>query len=295
MSPEYEGPEDGEHDAVAPRRVRHLIVLPGGGDPDDGAGPEEAGRVAPASLSDGSEWDWEPDNDDLEAIVEDGESPQPAQTWSSGMGTGSGAAVAAAQVAETVPLEAPPAHSLRLKLKVISQTVTSTKAPGMPFIILASVLVSAAIFGLVLLRVMVDQASFRVDSLDSQVTKQEAQLRQLRFAVSVQEAPGQIASLASQAGLVPGTQMQTLLGAGQATSTATTALPAAQTSQSPRSQVPSIPSTGTLAPQALTASPPAPPAAVPPASGGAGSAAKGKTSGTGARKTTKAATGTAPR
>ena len=29
MSPEYEGPQD-EDEAVAPRRVKHLIVLPGG-------------------------------------------------------------------------------------------------------------------------------------------------------------------------------------------------------------------------------------------------------------------------
>lgn len=84
----------------------------------------------------------------------------------------------------------------------------------MPFIIFASVLVGAAIFALVVLHVLVDQASFRMDTLESQVTAQQAQLRELRYAVSVQEAPGRIASLASQAGLVPATQMQTLVGPG---------------------------------------------------------------------------------
>jgi len=60
--------------------------------------------------------------------------------------------------------------------------------------------------------VMVDQASFRMDTLESQVTKQQAQLRELRYAVSVQEAPGHVAGLASQAGLVPASTMQTLVG-----------------------------------------------------------------------------------
>jgi hypothetical protein len=82
----------------------------------------------------------------------------------------------------------------------------------MPFIIFASVLVGAAIFALVVLHVMVDQASFRMDTLESQVTKQQAQLRELRYAVSVQEAPGHVAGLAAQAGLVPASTMQTLVG-----------------------------------------------------------------------------------
>ena len=94
----------------------------------------------------------------------------------------------------------------------------------MPFIIFASVLVGALIFALVVLRVMVDQASFRMDTLESQVTTQQAQLRELRYAVSVQEAPARVATLASQAGLVPATQIQTLVGSGpgwQTTPTAT--------------------------------------------------------------------------
>src|SRR5882762_859775 len=199
MSPEYEGPQDDEEEGVAPRRVKHLIVLPGGAAPED---PPSDAEV-------------------------------PEQFWSSGISQGRGASAAVAQLSDAIPLEASPAQSLRLKLRVISRSVTSTKAPGMPFIIFASVLVGAAIFALVVLHVMVDQASFRMDTLESQVTKQQAQLRELRYAVSVQEAPGHVAGLAAQAGLVPASTMQTLVGPapGQAqrapSTTATVSAPGA--------------------------------------------------------------------
>jgi cell division protein FtsL len=198
MSPEYEGPQDEEEEGVAPRRVKHLIVLPGG------AAPE----------GDASGADREADGEDEADGVEEAR----GQMWIS---QGGGASAVAAQMADAIPLEASPAQSLRLKLKVISRSVTSTKAPGMPFIIFASVLVGAAIFALVVLHVMVDQSSFRMDTLESQVTRQEAQLRELRYAVSVQEAPGRVANLASQAGLVPATNMQTLVGPAQTTPSAT--------------------------------------------------------------------------
>jgi hypothetical protein len=180
MSPEYEGPQDEEQEGVAPRRVKHLIVLPGGAAPEDQPSDAEV----------------------------------PGQFWSSGISQGGAASAAVAQVSGAIPFEASPAQSLRLKLRVISRSVTSTKAPGMPFIVFASVLVGAAIFALVVLHVMVDQASFRMDTLESQVTRQQAQLRELRYAVSVQEGPGHVAGLASQAGLVPASTMQTLVGSG---------------------------------------------------------------------------------
>ena len=204
MSPEYEGPQDEDEEAVAPRRVKHLIVLPGGEAPDDEVSPESFADQAP-----------------------DGFPEARRPTWSSGTSQGGGAAAAAAQMTDAIPLEVTPAQSLRLKLRVISRSVTSSKAPGMPFIIFASVLVGAAIFALVVLHVMVDQASFRMDTLESQVTRQQTQLRELRYAVSVQEAPARIATLATQAGLGPATQMQTLvgpgLGQGQTTQTTTSA------------------------------------------------------------------------
>ena len=202
MSPEYEGPQD-EDEAAAPRRVKHLIVLPGGAEPEDG----EAGADPQAPAGEPSP-----------------QLPEPRrQARSSGAAPGGAASVAAAQMTDAIPLEVSPAQSLRLKLRVISRSVTSTKAPGMPFIVFASVLVGAAIFALVVLHVMVDQASFRMDTLESQVTAQQAQLRQLRYAVSVQEAPGRVATLASQAGLVPATQIQTLVGPGPGGQTAPTA------------------------------------------------------------------------
>lgn len=216
MSPEYEGPE-GEDEAVAPRRVKHLIVLPGGAEPEGG----EAG------------WDAEAPAGDPSPPVPD----HPRHARSSGAAPAGVASAAAAQMSDAIPLEVSPAQSLRLKLRVISRSVTSTRAPGMPFIVFASVLVGAAIFALVVLHVMVDQASFRMDTLETQVTAQQAQLRELRYAVSVQEAPGRVAALASQAGLVPATQIQTLVGPGAGAQTATT-IPTATTTSSHRQPQP---------------------------------------------------------
>lgn len=216
MSPEYEGPE-GEDEAVAPRRVKHLIVLPGGAEPEGG----EAG------------WDAEAPAGDPSPPVPD----HPRHARSSGAAPAGVASAAAAQMSDAIPLEVSPAQSLRLKLRVISRSVTSTRAPGMPFIVFASVLVGAAIFALVVLHVMVDQASFRMDTLETQVTAQQAQLRELRYAVSVQEAPGRVAALASQAGLVPATQIQTLVGPGPGAQTATTT-PTATTTSSHRQPQP---------------------------------------------------------
>jgi len=99
----------------------------------------------------------------------------------------------------------------------------------MPFTFLASVLVSVAVLGLVVLHVMVDQASFRMDSLDSKVAAQQAQVRQLRYAVSVQEAPARVAAAAAQLGLVPAGQVQTVVGPGASTPTSTAAAPSAAT------------------------------------------------------------------
>ncbi|HWD71077.1 MAG TPA: hypothetical protein VG779_01000 [Actinomycetota bacterium] len=223
MSPEYEGPQD-EDEAVAPRRVKHLIVLPGGAE----QGAEQwADRWADRWAEQGTEPEDGEAGADQETPAGDPSPPLPdprRHERSSGAAQGGAASAAAAQMADAIPFEVSPAQSLRLKLRVISRSVTSTRAPGMPFIIFASVLVGAAIFALVVLHVMVDQASFRMDTLESQVTAQQAQLRELRYAVSVQEAPGRVATLASQVGLVPATQIQTLVGpgpGGQTTPTAT--------------------------------------------------------------------------
>ncbi|HEY2666076.1 MAG TPA: hypothetical protein VGK51_04495 [Actinomycetota bacterium] len=220
MSPEYEGPQD-EDEAVAPRRVKHLIVLPGGAEQ---GGDQWADYAADQWADVGPEPEDGEAGADLQAPAADPSPPlADARRPARGSGASQGAAsAAAAQMSDAFPLEVSPTRSLRLKLRVISRSVTSTRAPGMPFIVFASVLVGAAIFALVVLHVMVDQASFRMDTLESQVTAQQAQLRELRYAVSVQEAPGRVAALASQAGLVPATQIQTLVGPGPRGLTATT-------------------------------------------------------------------------
>jgi hypothetical protein len=210
MSPEYEGPQ-GEDEEVAPRRVKHLIVLPGGGEPVElEAEPEE----------------YAGGEDELPA--DDAPPDARPAAWRSGIpqgGSGSAAVATMPELADALPLEVAPAQSLRLKLRVISRSVASSKAPGMPFLVFASVLVAAAIFALVVLHVMVDQASFRMDTLEKQVTTQQSQLTELRYAVSVQEAPARVAGLAAQAGLVPATQIQTLVGPGATTPTATATAP----------------------------------------------------------------------
>jgi hypothetical protein len=113
-----------------------------------------------------------------------------------------------------LPLEVAPATTFRVKLRVISRSVTQSRAPGMPFIIFASVLVTLAVLGLVVLRVMVDQASFRVDDLQTRMAQQQANLTELRYQDSLQEAPGRISTLAGQLGLVPAGTPQILAGPG---------------------------------------------------------------------------------
>lgn len=163
-------------DELAARRVRHLIVLPGGA--EDLQSP--LAPADPPGLADVS---------DMPEIV-----------------IGSTAAVA-------LPRGAPspsPATTFKLKLRVITRTVTSPKAPGIPFIVFASVLVSLAVLGLVVLRVMVDQSSFKVGDLDTRVTQQSSELTTLKYAVAQQESPERIAAEAKALGLGPATQVQVL-------------------------------------------------------------------------------------
>ncbi|HEU5002815.1 MAG TPA: hypothetical protein VFW71_08560 [Actinomycetota bacterium] len=186
-----------------PRRVRHLVVLPGGGGLDDlfsadseagsESGSESGGReaVAPTEVAERRGFrTFVPTKAVLEPVT--------------------AGALATQAVAEALPDAVPSSHNLKFKLRVITRSVTSPKAPGLPFIVFASILVSLAVLGMVFLRVMVDQASFKVDEVGTQVTQQQAQLTQLRYAVSVQEAPDHIAQRASQLGLVPAAKVQPL-------------------------------------------------------------------------------------
>jgi outer membrane murein-binding lipoprotein Lpp len=213
----------GEGTDPAARRVRHLVVLPGGVE-DPAAGASRSGepnRAPNRERTAGLE---------SEPILEVGRSrvaveelfqapvipipheplSMPADRTASST-EARGSAAVAVQAATDALARQPAEHtSLRVRLKVISRTVTSPKAPGMPFIIFASILVSLAVLGLVVLRVMVDQASFRVDDLNAKVTQQQSQLTQLNYRVSVADAPGAVASQAAALGLVPATTIEPL-------------------------------------------------------------------------------------
>ncbi|MGH2719914.1 MAG: hypothetical protein ACRDJU_15245, partial [Actinomycetota bacterium] len=185
-------------DEAIPRRVRHLIVLPGGG-------VAEGAEAEPREPVPGDRQEPEPSTEDYESPAIS--LPSSLTSVADGYPRGSAATQAAAAVA---PLEVPAHPSLRLKLRVLSRTVTAPKAPTMPFIIFASVLVSLAVLGLVVLRVMVDQSSFHVDNLESRVAQQQSNLTELNYQVSVADAPGAIADRAAALGMVPATRIQPL-------------------------------------------------------------------------------------
>ena len=199
--PPQDPPPPGEGGAVAtedraPRRVRHLVVLPGGG-----AGPGDPFPRGPEA---------EPAEEPSELGAFPAQAPERFYPTDGVVEPLTAGSLATAAVAEALPDEGPSSHNLKFKLRVITRSVTSPKAPGLPFIVFASILVSLAVLGMVFLRVMVDQASFKVDDLGTRVTQQEAQLTQLRYAVSVQEAPDHIAARATQLGLVPAAKVQPL-------------------------------------------------------------------------------------
>ena len=200
-------PAGPERERTVPRRVKHLIVLPGGA--EAGPGPEHAPPDAGDEV-----------RSDRARPGEARISPIPRHAASVAEMPRHAASVAVAQ-----PAEALIPSSFKLKLTVIARSVSASRAPGMPFIFLASVLVSLAVLGLVVLHVMVDQASFRVDSLDSRAAAQQAQVRQLRYAVSAQEAPARVAAAAARLGLVPAGEVQTLVGQAASTPTSTVTAP----------------------------------------------------------------------
>jgi len=202
----------------AARRVRHLVVLPGGAEPDAPSQKDaEPGGQEPSIRS--SFPTQRPNRPGFRTFYPTDGVLEPLTTGS----------LATQAVAEALPHEVPSSHNLKLRLRVITRSVTSPKAPGLPFIVFASILVSLAVLGMVFLRVMVDQASFKVDDLGTQVTQQQAQLTQLRYAVSVQEAPDHIAQRAGQLGLVPAPKVQPL--------TVAQAAPRLPTAQAPTSTV----------------------------------------------------------
>ena len=198
------------------RRVKHLILLPGGSqEVPEGAAP--APDAAP------------PADQGRPEARRDVRLPSNGHAHGHALRGGGPARAQAAQAAELLPLEVAPATSFRVKLRVITRSVTRSKAPGMPFIIFASALVTLAVLGLVVLRVMVDQTSFRVDDLQTRIAQQQGNLTELRYQDSLQEAPGRIATLAGQLGLVPAGTPQLLAGPGAPALALATASPATVT------------------------------------------------------------------
>ena len=244
MATRRQGPRPGpSHETPlptpSPRRVRHLIVLPGGGAPeeptgraDQDEGYEHRSRE-PSPRRGESRADTGADKRGLSAGGPAAVEVTALLGPSSPTLVGTGAAQAAAVAVEALPLPATEPQRLKLSLRVISRTVSAPRAPGIPFILFASALVSAAILGLVVLNVMVDQSSFRLGQLDGQVTAQQAQLRQLDYAVSVGEAPARIAALAARIGMVPAGEVKALAPTATSVTPATpaTASPSAAASQ----------------------------------------------------------------
>lgn len=223
-----QAPEAAPAPEAVPRRVRHLIVLPGGGGtggPSGGQPPQPVPEVREdPRRADRPRRHWlrrKPADQPAETLplshvripaAVPAAPAEPGPSTQVSMSTGGGAQ---AQLAvEALPLEVTAAPSFKLRLKVISRSVTASRTPGMPFIVLASILISVAVLGMVVLHVMVDQYSFRVDSLQAKVNTLHASLGQLSYQVSVAEAPQRVAAAAGQLGLTPATQIQVVTGPG---------------------------------------------------------------------------------
>lgn len=76
----------------------------------------------------------------------------------------------------------------------------------------ALLLVSAVVFGLVLLNIHVAQTSFHLSDLQRQAAELEAEQRRLRFEVARAESPEKIAEMGASLGLVPPAVQQYLQG-----------------------------------------------------------------------------------
>lgn len=78
---------------------------------------------------------------------------------------------------------------------------------GIRFIAMATAVVSALVFGVVLLHVMLAQSSFELQRVHEKLVTEETRFRQMRFEVATAEAPARIHEAAANIGLVvPGEQ-----------------------------------------------------------------------------------------
>ncbi|HVL50276.1 MAG TPA: hypothetical protein VM754_02085, partial [Actinomycetota bacterium] len=73
-------------------------------------------------------------------------------------------------------------------------------------------LVSAVVFGLVLLNISVAQTSFYLSDLQREAAELQSEQRRLRYELAKAEAPGKIVEMASSLGLVPPASQEYLEG-----------------------------------------------------------------------------------
>ena len=84
------------------------------------------------------------------------------------------------------------------------------KARAAPFA--AVILIAACVFGLVLLNIYLAQSSFRLADLQSKVVTAEAEHRNMRLKVAVNESPEKVAAAAGALGLVVPEQQEYIEG-----------------------------------------------------------------------------------
>jgi hypothetical protein len=96
----------------------------------------------------------------------------------------------------------------------------------------ALMLVSAVVFGLVLLNIHVAQTSFHLSDLQRQAAELETEQRRLRFEVARAESPEKIAEMGASLGLVPPGVQQYLQGPSVLASTSSTGAQAGEESSS---------------------------------------------------------------
>lgn len=106
-----------------------------------------------------------------------------------------------------------PAHLKRPKTRGTAPSghPAAIAGAGLRFAVVATIVVAAFVFGLVLLHVLLAQSAFRLQSLQKQVTQDESRNRQMRYQVATAEAPARIAESAAAIGLVVPDQQRYLL------------------------------------------------------------------------------------
>lgn len=85
--------------------------------------------------------------------------------------------------------------------KASTKPKASTR-PATRLVIAAGLVVSAFVFGLVVLHVLLAQSAFRLQTLQQQILEQEALVRQRLYEVASAESPVRIAEAATEIGLV---------------------------------------------------------------------------------------------